>query len=58
MVIQIWKRDLGKAYLFLLYNDDKDLPASGLAYPALRALRFAATAPPPPQPEQHMIPPT
>ena len=55
MVIQIFKRNVGHAYLFLLFNDDQDLPAAGLAYPAFRALRFGV-APPPEQPI--LIPPT
>lgn len=57
MVVQIFKRDVGHGYLFLLYNDDRDLPAAGLAYPPLRALKFAPRSPPKPD-HPVLIPPT
>ncbi len=61
LIVQFWKRDVGYAYLFFMYNDGRDLPADGFAYPAFRALSIAPPGSAQPQPTPHphqLIPPT
>lgn len=55
MVVQFDRRDRGYLIVFLLFHDARDLPAEGLAFPPLRALRVApADEPVRPRP----LPPT